>query len=99
MKDQLLVRAAYFEWRVAKAYSTGTTIEIEPIPCRGPRHPMLSNSYPSGKFVREELGYSFDHGPSLSWICSQLERLNRNACKMLGDEAPWKYDWPVRRAS
>lgn len=94
--ERLLIRAAYLEWRVAKAYSTGTTMEIEP---RRPpgleiRAPWLSVSWPSFKFRAEELGFAIEHGPSLAWTCKMLSKTNRDACKILGVEAPLKFTYP-----
>lgn len=94
--ERQLILAAYLEWRVAKAYSTGSTIEIEPRETNV-RNPMLSSSWPPSKFVREELGYGPGSGPSLSWTCRVLAKHNRDAVKVLGSEAPWKYQWPLRR--
>lgn len=97
LNERILKLAAFFEWRVAKAYSTGTTLEIEPRESYV-RHSMLSASMPSHKWIREELGFGLGYGPSLAWTCRVLDKTNRDACKMLGAEAPYRYQWPVRRA-
>lgn len=97
--ERALIRAAYFEWCVARAYSTGTTMEIEPRrpPGQEVRSPIFLQSWPSSKFIKDELGFALDAGPSLAWTCRMLDKTNRDAVKVLGREAPYKYTYPRQR--
>lgn len=45
-------------------------------------------------FIREELGYAIEHGPSLRWTCSQLATTNRRSVQQLGEAAPYKVTYP-----
>lgn len=51
---------------------------------------------PTRRFVREEIGYAFEYGPSLNWTCHNLERLNRAALRQLGTAAPERVTYPLR---
>jgi hypothetical protein len=95
--ERCLIRAAFLEWRVAKAYSTGSTIEIEPRRPRGKVFvsSVLSASWPPAKFVRDELGFALDSGPSLAWTCKMLAKTNRDALKILArDDVPLRVTYP-----
>jgi hypothetical protein len=45
---------------------------------------------PPGWFAREELGFAFEHGPSLQWTLATLATNNARAARQLGREAPWR---------
>lgn len=95
--ERLLIRAAFLEWRVAKSYSTGSTVEVEPRKPRGRQiiGPLFSASWPPARFVREELGFAIEHGPSLAWTCKTLAKTNRDALKMLlRDDVPLRVTYP-----
>lgn len=97
--ERALIRAAFFEWCIAKAYSTGSLVEIEPRrpPGKEMRSPLFLQSWPSAKFIKDELGFALDAGPSLAWTCKMLDKTNRDACKMLGIDAPHRYTYPRKR--
>lgn len=99
----LLARAAFLEFEVARAYSTGRTYEAEP---RRPRRaappelaPYLSSLAPPRWFVEEELGFRLDSGPSLAWTQRVLALTNARAMRALAAEAPLKFTYPKRRKS
>lgn len=97
-----LVRAAYHEFQIASAYSTGTMPDVENRPTRGRFSPeverYLSGTYPPRWFVEEELGFALDQGPSLAWTQRVLALTNARALKALGHEAPLRVTYPKRRS-
>ena len=98
--ERALIRAAFLEFCVARAYSTGTTTEVLYRRPPGPLilSPFLSHSWPPKGFRDNELGFGLDSGPSLAWTCRTLDKANRTAVGILGSEAPYRYTWPRKRA-
>lgn len=78
-----LVRDAWFEWRV-NASMRGAALDALPID-------------PPAWFRREELGFAFEHGPSLQWTLTTLAVANARAVKQLGREAPWRLMRPEHK--
>lgn len=76
-----LVCAAWFEWRTGLILMEGAA-------------PDDFEVRPPGWFVRQELGFAFEHGPSLMWTCSQLAKTNERAIKQLRSEAPLRVTYP-----
>lgn len=81
VRDDELAGAAWLEWRVNAGYDGRAPDEL---PLR-----------PPAWFVREELGYAFEHGPSLTWTCRTLAKTNRAAVRRLGREAPRRVTYPI----
>lgn len=97
-----LVRAAYHEFQIATAYSTGTMPDVENRPTRGKFAPeverYLSGTYPPRWFVDEELGFRLDQGPSLVWTQRVLALTNARAMRTLGVDAPTRFTYPRRKS-
>ena len=72
-----LIELAWLEWRVNASYrgASPDSLEVDP-----PRW-----------FIREEIGFAFDCGPSLRWNFETLARRNRAAIKQLGRDAPQNF--------
>jgi hypothetical protein len=73
------VEAAWLEWRINQAYRGNTLEELKP----------------PHWFVREELGFAIEHGPSLEWVCSTLAKKNARALTFLEFDAPVKVTYPL----
>ncbi len=76
-----LVAAAWLEWRL-NAILRGAALDSFEVA-------------PPGWFAREELGFAFEHGPSLQWTVKTLATANLRALKQLGREAPRRVTYPV----
>ncbi len=76
-----LVAAAWLEWRLG-ATTRGVAMDCLDVD-------------PPGWFAREELGFAFEHGPSLMWTCKTLATANLRALKQLGRESPIRVSYPV----
>jgi hypothetical protein len=75
-----LVHSAWLEWRL-NASARGVPLDALEV-------------RPPGWFAREELGFAFEHGPSLNWTLSTLVLANLRAIKQLGREAPYRVSYP-----
>lgn len=80
IRERDLRQAAWREWVLLAAY-------------RGDLGPA-EHRWPPRRFVAEELGFGFDHGPSLAWTCSTLGAANREALRRLKFEAPRRVTYP-----
>jgi hypothetical protein len=62
---------------------------------RSPRQRDLDEVDPPAWFVREELGFAFEHGPSLMWTCQSLAIANARALKRLArEDVPDRVTYP-----
>lgn len=102
-EERAVIRAAYLEWLIALAYSTGQTPDVEPRAPQGEVPPeicaYLSGSWPGRGFISGELGMGIGEGPSIFWTMKTLARQNRDAVIALGDEAPMRVSYPKRARS
>jgi len=79
----------YEEWRV-----TASPHGLAPSPPEDRRQADLEETRPPGWFVREELGFAFEHGPSLMWTVQTVAKTNLQRMKIAGAERPYRLSFP-----